>query len=153
MGTTTTTTQLLLGALAVAAASPSLLLAALLAIGCQQPNHERAAPVQASAPSVASAPPTLAPSGELFITTRQTFPGRSIIEEKGGFYCQFFQYSGTGDYGDRFRDALDGLRNEGKKLGANAFINASVSSESHEIQGSKWHASFVHICGDFVRLN
>ena len=88
----------------------------------------------------------------VLITSLPAAPGRVVTALKGGFYCQFFQYSGTGDYGDRFRQMLDGVTEEGKKLGANAFVNAAISSESHEIQGSKWHSSVVHICGDFVVL-
>jgi len=89
---------------------------------------------------------------DVFVTSLSSLPGRQVVEGKGGFYCQFFQYSGTGDYALRLKNALAELVAEGKKQGANAFINARLSAESHEIQGSKWHSSIVHICGDYVIL-
>jgi hypothetical protein len=126
-------------------------LAAGVTSACGRPRKDAlpTPPASQSAPTP-EAPPA---DEELIITSLPSLPGRSIVATKGGLYCRFFEYSGTGDYGDRFRKALDGITSEGKQKGANAFVQASVSSESHEIQGSKWHSSIVHICGDFVRLN
>ena len=73
-----------------------------------------------------------------------------MISDVKGFGCRVFQYNGTGDYMEKFNGALEGLKSNGSELGANAFLNFSVSSESHEIQGSKWHASIVHLCGDYA---
>lgn len=87
----------------------------------------------------------------VFITTLAA-PAGWQVKESRGLNCRFFQYAGTGDYVDRFNSALQGLVEEGKKLGAQAFVNARISSESHEMQGSKWHTSMVQICGDFVVL-
>ena len=122
------------------------------ALGCSRPNR-RATPTPSVSASASGqgleVPP---PDEEVIITSLANVPGRATGQPKGGLFCRFFE-SGTGDYAERFRNALEGIRVEGKKLGANAFVQASVSSESHEIQGSKWHSSIVHICGDFVRLD
>lgn len=112
--------------------------AAIIAAGCQ-PLSE----------SPASVPKQKLP--DFLVTTLSTVPGWSVAETKG-FYCRIFQYAGTGDYADKFNAAIGAIEEEGKKGGSNAFVNLQISSESHEIQGSKWHASVVHMCGDFVTL-
>jgi hypothetical protein len=120
---------------------------------CTGPRHHAPSPPAGSASAGGPAPEAAPHPAELIITSLSSLPGRALVEHKDGFYCRFFEYSGTGDYGERFRKALEFIRDEGKQQGANAFVHASVSSESHEIQGSKWHSSMVHICGDFVRLD
>lgn len=75
--------------------------------------------------------------------------GWTVVETKG-LECRFFEYSGTGDYIDRFKAAIGGIKEEGAKLGSNAFVNLHITSESFELQGSKWHSSIVHMCGDLV---
>lgn len=119
----------------------SLLVAAAAAIslvGCQAPSGTTAAAPKQELP-------------EFLVTTLEAAPGWTVAETKG-FYCQVFQYAGTGDYVDKFNLAIGAIKDEGKKGGSNAFVNMQLSSESHEIQGSQWHASIVHICGDFVTL-
>jgi len=86
-----------------------------------------------------------------FITTMGSAPGWQVVESQG-FYCRIFDYSGTGDYMDRFNGAIEAIREVGQEAGANALVNLRISSESHEVQGSKWHSSIVHICGDMVVL-
>jgi hypothetical protein len=88
---------------------------------------------------------------EFLVSTLDSAPGWSVVETKG-FYCHVFQYSGTGDYVDKFNAAIAAIKEEGKKGGSNAFVNLQISSESHEIQGSRWHASIIHLCGDLVTL-
>jgi hypothetical protein len=128
------------------------LLAGVFSVACNKPRRETSAAPAVSASAATPVAQATHESDELLITALSSPPGRAIAQEKDGFFCRFFEYSGTGDYGERFRNALEGIRSEGKKKGANAFVQASVSSESHEIQGSKWHSSIVHICGDFVLL-
>ena len=86
---------------------------------------------------------------DFFVTTTAGPVGWDVVEVKG-VYCQFFQYTGNGDYVDKFQDALNLISAQGKKEGANGFVNFRIASESHEIQGSKWHASIVNMCGDFA---
>jgi hypothetical protein len=128
------------------------LLAGAFSVACTKPRRETSAAPAVSASAANPASQASHEGEELLITALASPPGRAIAQEKDGFFCRFFEYSGTGDYGERFRNALEGIRIEGKKKGANAFVQATVSSESHEIQGSKWHSSIVHICGDFVLL-
>lgn len=119
----------------------SLLVAAAAAIslvGCQAPSA-----------TTADTPKQALP--EFLVTTLEAAPGWTVAETKG-FYCHVFQYMGTGDYVEKFNLAIGAIQDEGKTAGSNAFVNMQVSSESHEIQGSRWHASIVHICGDFVTL-
>lgn len=103
------------------------------------------------APSGTTGPAAKQELPDFLVTTLQAAPGWTVAETKG-FYCHVFQYSGTGDYVDKFNLAIGAIQDVGKKGGSNAFVNMQVSSESHEIQGSQWHASIVHICGDFVTL-
>ena len=89
---------------------------------------------------------------DFFVSTTASAPVGWQISENKGFYCRFFPYSGTDDYSDRFNGALAEIKEEGKKMGANALINFSVSGTSFEFQGSKWHSSVVHLCGDYVAI-
>lgn len=84
-----------------------------------------------------------------FITSLQAPIGWQIKESKG-FYCRFFEYTGTNDYSARFSSVLNDVAAEGKRKNANAFVNARVSSESHGAQGANKAASIIHVCGDYV---
>lgn len=112
--------------------------AAISLVGCQVPSAATDATPKQELP-------------EFLVTTLQGAPGWTVAETKG-FYCHVFQYTGTGDYVEKFNLAIGAIQDVGKEGGSNAFVNMQVSSESHEIQGSQWHASIVHICGDFVTL-
>lgn len=119
----------------------TLLIAALAATvmtGCQAPSGSSTALPKQELP-------------EFLVTTLGTAPGW-VVADTEGFYCHVFQYAGTGDYVDKFNGAISAIKEEGKKGGSNALVNLQISSESHEIQGSRWHASIVHLCGDFVTL-
>lgn len=89
---------------------------------------------------------------EFHFSSLTTPPVGWAVQETQGYYCRFFEYAGTGEYVAKFQSVMNGIVEEGKKKGANGFLNAHVAAESHEIQGSKWHASVVHLCGDFVVL-
>lgn len=95
-----------------------------------------------------SAPPKQKING--FFTTSLEKPTGWQIREVRGFECRFFEYAGTADYLDRLKGVLRGIADDGKNSGANAFVNARVSSESHEVPATKARASFVHVCGDYV---
>ena len=110
----------------------------------QQPVAAPSAPAQAVAPVPAKQKVTG------FFTSSLEAPAGWRIKEVRGFECRFFEYAGTGDYLDRFKGVLRGIAEDGKNSGANAFVNARVSSESHETPGSKARAAIVHVCGDYV---
>ena len=107
-------------------------LAALLLTGCQlgsQPDKQKV---------------------PAFFTTSLGAPTGWRIKEVRGFECRFFEYAGSNDYLDRFKGVLRGIADDGKKSGANAFLNARVSAESHEAPATKAQMSIVHVCGDYV---
>lgn len=79
-------------------------------------------------------------------------PGGWKIKETKGMHCRFFQYAGEGDYVEKFNSATAAIQEEAKKQGAQALVNLRVTSASYEIQGSKWHASVLNLCGDLVTL-
>jgi len=85
-----------------------------------------------------------------FFTSSLQAPAGWRIKEVRGFECRFFEYTGTNDYLDRLKGVLRGISEAGIKSGANAFVNARVSTVSHEVAGSKTIASIVHVCGDYV---
>lgn len=85
-----------------------------------------------------------------FFTSSLAAPAGWRIKEVRGFECRFFEYAGTGDYLDRLKGALRGIAEDGRKSGANAFVNARMSSVSHDVPASKTQASVVHVCGDYV---
>lgn len=85
-----------------------------------------------------------------FFTSSGSLPVGWVMIENQGFYCRFFEYIGRGSYADKFNAALAQISSAGEEQGANAFLNLRVTSSSYEIQGSKWHSSLVHICGDFA---
>lgn len=121
----------------------------LLPLAACQPAAQQ--PV--AAPSVAAQPVAPVPAKQKvtgFFTSSLEAPAGWRIKEVRGFECRFFEYAGTGDYLDRFKGVLRGIAEDGKNSGANAFVNARVSSESHETPGSKARAAIVHVCGDYV---
>ena len=85
-----------------------------------------------------------------FFTTSLGAPTGWRVKEVRGFECRFFEYAGTDDYLDRFKGVLRGIAEDGKKSGANAFLNARVSTESHQAPATKAQVSIVHVCGDYV---
>ena len=85
-----------------------------------------------------------------FFTSSLQAPVGWQIKEVRGFECRFFEYSGTPDYVERLKGVLRGIAEDGLKSGANAFLNARLSSESHEVASTKTRASIVHVCGDYV---
>jgi len=87
----------------------------------------------------------------VLITSLPSVPGWTIAETKG-FNCYGFGFSGNGKYWGDFNEAQDVARADAAKAGANAWVNVKVSSASFEAQGSKWHMSVTHLCGDFVVL-
>jgi hypothetical protein len=85
-----------------------------------------------------------------FFTSSLEAPAGWRIKEVRGFECRFFEYAGTSDYLDRLKGVLRGISEAGLKSGANAFVNARVSTVSHEVAGAKTVAAIVHVCGDYV---
>lgn len=115
---------------------------------CQPVAQQPAAPQPAAVPPVAQAPVKQKITG--FFTSSLEAPAGWRIKEVRGFECRFFEYAGSGDYLDRFKGVLRGIAEDGRNSGANAFVNARVSSESHEAPGSKTRAAIIHICGDYA---
>lgn len=111
--------------------------AALVLAGCQLTNE----------------PPVPKQAYEGFYMSSLSVPpvGWKIMEIQG-FSCQIFSYSGEGDYMRSFNGALERLREDAQSQNFNGFINVRVTSDSYEVQGSKWHSSAIHICGDAVRI-
>lgn len=87
-----------------------------------------------------------------FFTSSLGAPTGWRIKEVRGFECRFFEYAGSNDYLERFKGVLRGIAEDGRKSGANAFLNARVSAESHEAPATKTQMSIVHVCGDYVIL-
>lgn len=86
------------------------------------------------------------------LITSLPLPAGWQLKESKGFYCRFFEYDGRNNYAEKFNEALAGLREYAQQQGAQAFVNLQVSSSNYEIQGSKWSAARVHLCGDPVVL-
>lgn len=100
----------------------------------------------ATAPVTAKKPPE-----NFMISTLPALPGWDIKESKG-MYCQMFRHIGEDNYGAQFRQAMAAIEEEGKKSGAQALINFKVTAATYEVQGAKWSAATVNLCGDFVVL-
>lgn len=100
-----------------------------------------------------SKPQKLAGKSNTFIVSTLSFiPGKNILKTDG-FYCRFFIYGGTPkNYTPRFEDAITGITEKGKKMGADAFINMKISQSTADLQGSKWNSSIINVCGDFVKF-
>jgi hypothetical protein len=131
--------------ISINALGSTLLVTSLLMAGCGGAN-------KAAAPAPASAPVSAKQKIEgVLLTSLSAVPGWTIAETKG-VTCYGFGFDGNGKYWDKFAEAQDSAREDAKKAGANAWINIKVSASSFEAQGSKWHMSVVHLCGDLVVL-
>jgi hypothetical protein len=69
-----------------------------------------------------------------------------------GFECRLFEYDGGDDYAERFNGTLAELIAAGKRKGANAFINASLSTVDQDSLVPPRSADIVHLCGDYAVL-
>lgn len=87
----------------------------------------------------------------VLITTLAGVPGWTIAETKG-VQCAGVGFDGNGKYWPGVDQAMESMRTDATKTGANAVVNFRLSSASFEVQGSKWHASITHLCGDSVVL-
>lgn len=87
----------------------------------------------------------------VLITSLAGVPGWTIAETKG-LQCAGSGFDGNGKYWANIDQALDSLRVDAAKAGANAMVNFRMSSASYEAQGSKWQVAITHLCGDFVVL-